>query len=81
MSVRVQRIDHNSGSWPPILTKAFYIILTVYRQAKEFDQTNEYMEKSSEELAFYMLFNIWFWFGFLQSSTLPFLKDVRAKIF
>jgi len=39
---------HNSGNWPFLLTKAFYIISAVYRQAKEFGKANEYMEKSSE---------------------------------
>ena len=39
---------HNSGNWPFLTAKAFYIISAVYRQAKEFEQAKEYMEKSSE---------------------------------
>ena len=35
---------NHSGIWPFILTKALYIIWAVYRQAKEFDQANEYMD-------------------------------------
>ena len=44
-----ERATHlNSGNWPFLLTRAFYIISAVYRQTKEFDLANEYMEKSSE---------------------------------
>ncbi|XP_068691646.1 uncharacterized protein [Montipora foliosa] len=39
---------HNSGNWPFLQAKACYIISAVYRQAKQFDVANEYMEKSSE---------------------------------
>lgn len=39
---------HNSGNWPFLQTKAFYIISAVYRQAKEFDFAKEYMENSTE---------------------------------
>ena len=50
VGVSVQRIiteetHHNSGNWPYILTKAFYIISAIYRQVKEFDQANEYIKK------------------------------------
>lgn len=41
---------HNSGNWPFLQTKAFYIISAVYRQAKQFDLANEYMENSTEVL-------------------------------
>lgn len=44
-----ERATHlNSGNWPFLLTRAFYIISAVYRQTKEFDLANEYMDKSSE---------------------------------
>ena len=43
----------NSGNWPFLLAKAFYIISAVYRQAKEFDKANEYMEKSTEVYIYY----------------------------
>lgn len=45
---------HNSGNWPFLLTKAFYIMSAIYRQARQFDQADEYMERSCEctELAF-----------------------------
>ncbi|XP_068741172.1 uncharacterized protein [Montipora capricornis] len=39
---------HNSGNWPFLQAKAYYIISAVYRQAEDFDLANEYMEKSSE---------------------------------
>lgn len=38
----------NSGNWPFLQTKAFYIMSAVYRQAKDFDLANEYMEYSTE---------------------------------
>ena len=55
---------HNSGNWLFILTKLFYMISIVYRQEKEFDQANKYMEISYEVLAFNLHFyvcfsNIW----------------------
>ncbi|XP_020612936.1 uncharacterized protein LOC110051255 isoform X1 [Orbicella faveolata] len=40
----------NSGNWPFLQTKAFYIMSAVYRQAKDFDLANEYMEYSTESL-------------------------------
>ena len=46
--VQAQAMRHNSGNWPFLLTKAFYIISAVYRKAKEFDKADEYMERSSE---------------------------------
>ena len=46
--VQAQAMHHNSGNWPFLLTKAFYIISAVYRKAKEFDKAEEYMERSSE---------------------------------
>ena len=61
-----------------LFSKAFNIISAVYRQAKEFDQTNEYMEKSSEVLTFYMHFNVGFRFVFLKFSTLRFLKGAAS---
>ena len=39
---------HNSGNWPFLQTKAFYILSAVFRQAKNFDLANEYMEYSTE---------------------------------
>lgn len=39
---------YNSGNWPFLQTKAFYIMSAVYRQAKDFDLANEYMEYSTE---------------------------------
>lgn len=39
---------HNSGNWPFLLTKAFYIISAIYRQAGQFDKADEYMEWSCE---------------------------------
>ena len=39
---------YNSGNWPFLQTKAFYILSAVYRQAKEFDLANEYMAYSTE---------------------------------
>ena len=46
--VQAQAMHHNSGNWPFLLTKAFFIISAVYRKAKEFDKAEEYMERSSE---------------------------------
>jgi len=40
----------NSGNWPFLQTKAFYIMSAVYRQGKDFDLANEYMEYSIESL-------------------------------
>jgi len=34
------------------MTKAFYIISAVYRQRKEFDKADEFMERSSEVINF-----------------------------
>lgn len=39
---------HNSGNWPFLLTKAFYVMSATYRQARQFDQADEYMERSCE---------------------------------
>ena len=43
---------HNSGNWPFIFPKSFYIISAAYRQEKKFDQANECMKKSAKILAF-----------------------------
>ena len=59
---------HNSGNWPFILTKAFYIISAVYRQAKDFETANEYMEKSSE--VFY---------SFMHLTSTPFFMGVPGR--
>ncbi|XP_020616021.1 uncharacterized protein LOC110054035, partial [Orbicella faveolata] len=45
----------NSGNWPFLLTRAFYIISALYRQTKEFDLAKEYIEKSSECLELVVL--------------------------
>ena len=46
--VHARAMRHNSGNWPFLMTKAFYIISAVYRQRKEFDKADEFMERSSE---------------------------------
>ena len=53
---------HNSGNWPFLQAKACYIISAVYRQAKQFDVANEYMEKSSEVLVFAIGYKTVFFF-------------------
>ena len=53
---------HNSGNWPFLQAKACYIISAVYRQAKQFDVANEYMEKSSEVLVFVIGYKTVFFF-------------------
>lgn len=46
--VCARAMRHNSGNWLFLTAKAFYIISAVHRQAREFEQAKEYMEKSSE---------------------------------
>ena len=46
--VRARVMRHNSGNWPFLMTKAFYIISAMYRQRKEFDKADEFLERSSE---------------------------------
>ena len=50
--VHARAMRHNSGNWPFLMTKAFYIISAVYRQRKEFDKADEFMERSSEVINF-----------------------------
>ena len=50
--VHARAMLHNSGNWPFLMTKAFYIISAVYRQRKEFDKAEEFMERSSEVINF-----------------------------
>lgn len=38
----------NSGNWPFLMTKAYYIISAIHRQAENFDLSAEYMENSTE---------------------------------
>ena len=45
--------QHNSGNWPFLLTKAFYIISAIHRQAENFALADEYMENSTEVLYLY----------------------------
>ena len=46
--VHARAVRHNSGNWPFLMTKAFYIISAMYRQRKEFDKADEFLERSSE---------------------------------
>ena len=46
VAARANRL--NSGNWPFLLTKAFYIISAIHRQAEYFDLSAEYMENSTE---------------------------------
>ena len=64
MPVVTHATRYNSGNWPSIPTKAFCIISAVYRRAKEFNQANENIERSSEVLACNMHFNVMLLFCF-----------------
>ena len=45
--------QHNSGNRPFLLTKAFYIISAIHRQAENFALADEYMENSTEVFSLY----------------------------